>query len=204
MADKMMEVSIGDYGRMIFEIVHGEKFNQMPEHWQAIAKEAKPLIDQLLALNDKMPNGGYRIVGRKVKGKKQKSKRERILEAQKRLWEVEASTLKEGDLVWLHANYDHEMHVGQEEPVLVEDITAKGVYVEMPHCGGRHTERIDPTEKVLKAPDAFKAGDAAAVRWHKGEISDETFNELRAAAERQEQELQSEEFWLQKAAELGI
>jgi hypothetical protein len=172
-----MEISIGDYGRMMFEIMNG-KYKDMPEHWQSISKEAEPLVKQLLALNAKMTNGGYEIIGVKdEKGKKKLSKFERIQKAQKE-WEVSASTLKEGDQIWLLSAYsDHEMYIGQDDPVTVQDVTKKGVYVEMQGCNYEFTECVRLTDKVLKAPADF---------------------------DNREELYTSDEFWLEIADKLGI
>jgi hypothetical protein len=122
-----MEVSVGDYGRMMFEIVHSKKYGDMPDHWKSIAKEAKPLVDQLLALNDKMKGGGYKIVGRKIGKKKVLSDSQRIKKAQDKLWLTTADKLEEGDHFWLADHYDHEMYIGQDEPLVVDEKTKNGV-----------------------------------------------------------------------------
>jgi len=165
-----MEVSVGDYGRMMFEMMVGEK--NLPDHWESIKTEAEPLVRKLLDLNAKMSNGGYEVHGYSDKGEKVLSAKEKIEAAQRRFL-IPASELQEGDSFWLFDNYDHEMYVGQDEPLLVEDVTKKGVYYEASHLGGRHTERIDLTEKVLKAPDCFKEDD-----------------------ELKQQEFTSDEYWL--------
>jgi hypothetical protein len=156
-----MEITIGDYGCMIFEMMTGQsRLRNMPEHWASIAKEATPLVEQLLALNQKMKSreGGYSIVGYKDKtGKVVRSEHERISMAQKKSWCATAGELKEGDLFWVNdGRSDIEMYIGQDDPVQVDEITKKGVYFEMQHCGGEHTEKIGLDTKVLKAPADFE------------------------------------------------
>ena len=172
-----MEVNIGDYGRMMFEMMTGTRSN-MPDHWESISKEAEPLVRQLIDLNIKMKNGGYNIVGYKDKeGKKKLSKFERIKQAQK-AWEVSADTLKEGDQIWLVSTYsDHEMYIGQDDPVIVQDVTKNGVYVEMQGCNYEFTTCVRLTDKVLKAPADF---------------------------DDREDEYGSDEYWLGVAEKLGI
>lgn len=198
-----MEVSIGDYGRMIFEMTVGEKYADPPEHWASIMAEAEPLVRQLIALNQKMTvdgkPGGYKIHGytEKVKGKKRKvlSDHEKIRAAQRQLL-VAAGTLQEGDMFWLFDNDDHEMYVEQDDPLTVEEVTKKGVYFEMSHLGGHHTERIDLKEKVLKAPDFFKEHRAICDRFHLNEIDADTMTKLREAVYEQEKEFTSDAYWL--------
>lgn len=198
-----MEISVGDFGRMIFEQTVGEKYADPPEHWKSIMAEAEPLVRKLLALNKKMtvdgkPNG-YKIYGyvEKVKGKKKKvlSDRQKIEAAQKRVL-VEAGTLQEEDRFWLFNNYDHEMYLGQDEPLVVGEVTKKAVYFEMSHLGGHHTESISLTEKVLKAPDFFKAEEEICSRYHRGEIDGEQMKQLRLEPQRLEEEFTSDEYWL--------
>jgi hypothetical protein len=138
---------------MMFEMMVGEK--HLPDHWESIKAEAEPLVRKLLDLNAKMSNGGYEVHGYSDKGEKVLSAHEKIRAAQRRFL-IPASELQEGDgFWWLFDNYDHEMYV-YDEPLVVEDVTKKGIYYEASHLGGRHIGRIDPTEKVLKAPDCFK------------------------------------------------
>jgi hypothetical protein len=149
-----MEVSVGDYGRMIFEMMVAEK--HLPDHWQSIKAEAEPLVRKLLALNAKMSNGGYEIHGHNDKGKKVLSAHEKIKAAQSRCL-VPARDLREGDRFWLFDDYNDTFN--DDHPFVVEDVTKRGIYYEARHLGGRHTERIDSTEMILKAPDCFKNDD---------------------------------------------
>jgi len=200
-----MEISVGDYGRMIFEMTVAEKYgNNLPEHWQSILAEAEPLVRKLLELNKKMTvdgkPGGYRIHGyiEKVKGKKKKvlSDHQKIREAQRRVL-VEAKTLQEGDRFWLFENYDFEMYVGQDDPLVVSEVTKKAVYFGMSHMGGgHHTESISLTEKVLKAPDFFKEEEEICSRFHRGKIDGPTMNQLRLEPQKKEEEFTSDAYWL--------
>jgi hypothetical protein len=181
----------------------------LPAHWESIKDEAKPLVEQLLALNEKM--GTYEIVGLKS-GKKKLSKHERIDQAQEKLWGCTAASLKEGDYFWLNeSGHDIEMYVGEQDPVKVDEITKKGVYFELPHCGGEHSERIDFNTKILKAPDEYRAAQEAYVgafsdynRDFNNDSAGAKYNELRKKADDLEKEITSEEYWLKKADELGI
>jgi hypothetical protein len=175
-----MEISVGNFGKYMFESMTTD--GKLSEHWESIAKEARPLVMKLIALNDKMVKdgkpSGYEIYGYKPtpKSKKKLSKTKRISLAQE-CWKVRADALNEGDKFWTTGCSDIEMYVTQDDPVSIMDITKTKVYFEMSHCGGSHTECIELSEMVLKAPDDF--------------------DEKKAI-------YQSEEFWLKKADELGI
>lgn len=172
-----MEVSVGDYGRMMFEMMLTK--GNLPDHWQSIKEEAEPLVRKLLDLNARMSNGGYEVHGYLAKGKKVLSSQEKIKTAQSR-FVIPASELQEGDRFWLFDNYHHEMYIGQDEPLLVDEVTKKGVFY---YTTGRivTARRIDANEKVIKAPDCFKEDD-----------------------ELKQQEFQSDEYWLKlyEASEL--
>jgi hypothetical protein len=171
-----MEVKIGDYGRMMFEMMEeGKLSGHLPPHWESIREKAQPLVKQLIALNDEMVGGGYVIVGRKVKGKKVLSKAERIKRAQKKLWEVEASTLEVGDRVFYDEGEEASFVDDGCGPWEVEDVSTKGIYIDVQHCGGWHTARIGRDEKVIKAPKD----------WY-------------------ENETYTDEWWLEQADKLGI
>lgn len=155
-----MEISVGDFGRMIFEQTVGDKYTDPPEHWKSIMAEAEPLVRKLLALNDKMTvdgkPGGYQIHGYVEKGKKKKvrSEFERIRMAQEHALKVKGSNLKIGDRIWLLPRFsDHEMYVGQDDPVPVTDIGRTGtIYVEMRGCNYEYPATVNPNDDVLKAP----------------------------------------------------
>jgi hypothetical protein len=200
-----MEVSVGDYGRMMFEMMVAEKYSDLPEHWQSIKKEAEPLVRKLLALNNKMSNGGYKIHGYVEKKGKKKVKvlsdHEKINIAQAQL-AVDAGTLQEGDYFWLYKHYDHEMYIGQDDPLSVTEVTKKAVYFEMSHCGGHHTESIALNDKVLKAPDFYKEYDETCSRLHNGTITHEEFNRLQKEHYAKEDEFTSDAYWLKKYEEL--
>jgi hypothetical protein len=144
-----MEISIGDYGRMMFEEMTSAKSGCL--HWDSIRDEAKPLVHKLLELNNKMKNAPYQIVGIKENGKKVLSKAKRIEKAQVQMWGYKACVLKEGDYVWLNDNNDHEMYIRQDDPVKVIDITKKGIYLAMHDI----IERINIDENILLAPADF-------------------------------------------------
>jgi hypothetical protein len=163
-----MEISVGDYGRMMFEMMIAEKYGNLPEHWKSIQAEAEPLVRQLLELNKKMlvdgKPGGYEIHGYVEKGKKKKkvrSKFERIRMAQEHGLKVKASSLKIGDRIWmLPAFSDHEMYVGQDDPVPITDIGRTGtIYVEMQGCNYEYPATVNPTDDVLKAPKDWDDND---------------------------------------------
>jgi hypothetical protein len=202
-----MEISIGDFGRMIFESSCADKHN-IPAHWADVYDEAKPLVEKLLALNEKI---GYAIIGLKNKktGKKQLSKHDRIEQAQQKLWGRTGKDLKEGDYFWTNDGaLDYEMYIGQNDPVKVDEVTKKGIYFEQSHCGGHHTERIGPETEILKAPEEYQKAMAAAeeicYKLHRGEGGIDEYNKLRHLVEDIEKEITSDEYWLKKADELGI
>ena len=146
-----MEISIGDYGRMMFEMVAAEKGEDMSDHWKSIKEKAQPLVQQLIALNQYL---GYEIVGQ-LEGKKRKlSKLDRIREAQKKLWGVKAGKCKIGDLVW--EIEEHDMIVGTNDPCLVEFKKQDCIIIEVPHMGGEHLEKIFDPDVVLRAPKDWK------------------------------------------------
>jgi len=145
-----MEVSVGDYGRMMFEMLVAEKGN-LPEHWQSIQVLAEPLVRQLIALNGQMTNGGYEIHGYVEPGnKKILSKHELIQAAQEKALKFPANKLKIGDRLWLIEDGELDMSFDQD-PVAVSDIGNTGsIYVEMQ---GGYVAQIHPSNLVLKAPD---------------------------------------------------
>lgn len=151
-----MEIKIGHYGRMMFEIMTGKDSGL--QHWESIRARAEPLVRELLRLNEEMkPNGGYQITGYiNEKGKKKLSKHERIDLAQQKLWGVPAEELKVGDKVWLPSSTDHEMYVGQNSPCPVEFIKGDIVGVEVDMWGEEIIVKIHKSTKVLRAPNDWK------------------------------------------------
>lgn len=151
-----MEVTIGDYGRMMFEIMTG-KYEDMPKHWASISEKAKPLVSELIKLNSEMQKqgGSYEIVGYTENGKKKLSEWERVKKIQEHLWGVKAKKLKVGDKIWVN-NCDHEMYIGEQNPANVVDVTKNGIYVEMQGCNYEYIIQLDKQELVLKAPDNFR------------------------------------------------
>lgn len=204
-----MEVSIGDFGRMMFEMMQ-DKYKDMPKHWASIAKEAKPLVQQLLDLNEKMVGedgkpGGYSIIGAvdKKTGKKKMSDSERITKAQRDVLLAEARTLKVGDHFWLVDHSDHEMYIGQNEPLKADDITKKGIYYEMQHLGGYHTERLSPDDKVLKAPAWYGDMLKQSNKYNTGKLTKDKWETFCKDYDAKQEEFESDEYWLKEAERLG-
>ena len=151
MAKSKGEVSVGDYGRMIFELMVGFDTRYVPDHWKSIQAEAEPLVRQLLELNKKMSGGGYNVHGYKLlDGQKALSKSDKILIAQESC-KIPASELEEGDLFW----YFEDETFMDDEPLVVFEKTDKGVYYEV----NNHNIRIALDEDVMLAPDCFKDED---------------------------------------------
>ncbi len=146
--DKKFEVSIGDYGRMMFEMMTNSGEYHMPKHWSGIKDRAEPLVRELLRLNDEM---GYEIIGyHDEKGRKKISKRERIRQAQKKMWLVKANTLEERDRVWLDDS-DYEMYISEDQPCPVEYVKDEYVAVDTDRQYG--IVRVWVGDKVFKAPN---------------------------------------------------
>ena len=131
-----MEIDVGNYGRMVFELVLSNKCQTYPKHWESIIDKAKPLVEKLLALNDEMKVDGrenkYTIIGQ-VGEKYFMSESEKIETAMQKTLEVSIEQLKEGDFVFntfspscslIEAVYDNKLgHV--------VEITKKGIYLEI-------------------------------------------------------------------------
>lgn len=166
------EVTVGEYGKMIFEACTGN-WSDVPDHWKSILSEAKPLVEQLIALNDKMlVEGvpcGYIIVG-KIDSKTVLSNFERIELAMKKTMEVSSSDLKEGDDV-LEIE-DISITEAIENPSKVLEITKKGVYIECRMWGDFVINLHSLNETFYKCLEEYKN--------------------------------QDDNYWLQKANELGI
>lgn len=169
-----MEIKIGDYGRMIFEMILGEK--NLPDHWKSIHQEAKPLVLQLLSLNEKMENGGYNIVGYQDEtGNKKLSEKERLKLTEKELFGVFADQLNKGDYVWLFEDPEFEMYVGEHDPIYVDYVAENFVLLDHPY--DRYSSyKISKKTMVLKAPKDWM----------------------------QNQSFYSNEWWLEQADKLGI
>jgi hypothetical protein len=147
------EVTVGSYGRMIFEMCLGRDQTNLPEHFQSIIDKAKPLVQQLLDLNDEMKPNGYKIHGYKdKKGKPILSRHQRIKKAQERMMGTTAGKCKKGDRIWLVDN-DVEMCVGEHMPVEVEVKDKNCIYVDHPFGRGGESLKLSLKDKVLKAPD---------------------------------------------------
>lgn len=169
------EVSIGEFGRMIFEMTV-ERPEYASAHWRSIQNEALPLVKQLLALNKKMDRP-YEIIGlERDNGMKTLSQMERIKLAQIKLWGRKVGELKVGDQIWLYDNFDHEMYVTQDYPVRIVDRTDKFVYVEMRGCNFEFILNLKHDKLVLLAPKDFEEDGPYTQR----------------------------EYWLNQADELGI
>lgn len=167
-----MEISVGEYGRMMFEMMTGNYV--LPQHWNSIKDEAKPLVYKLLALNNKMfsADGNYQIIGFKDESGKQVLSNSKRIEKAQNTWLCRGKALCEGDLVWL-TDSDYDMYIGQNEPATVIDITKRGIYLDM----DRTIICIRENEEVLRAP----------LDWGKNRILYE-----------------SDEYWLQVATGLGF
>jgi hypothetical protein len=168
-----MEIKIGDFGRMIFEMCLERKHGHMPDHWKSILPDALPLVKALLDLNDKMPGGGYTIVGIVKEGKRIRSKSQRIGLAMCRAWQVRASTLVKGDRVWLHKDDEIPMEPLFDSPVAVEMIHEGRILVSHPQGRRAGVYEVGACDDVLKAPPD----------WEDNE------------------EYRSEQYWLKKADE---
>lgn len=151
MSDKM-EISVGDYGRFLFENLVGTRKDHSNRQWEAIRAEAEPLVRQLLALNEKLEYP-YELTGYHTQGKKKLSRFEKIRLAQDKELTVRVSQLREGDEVWL-VEPDFDMEVDGRSTVFVKEITENSVYVEHPHVRLGGTYRMPKTsqEKVLRKP----------------------------------------------------
>lgn len=177
-----MEISVSDYGRMMFELMVGDSPYPMPPHWESIKEKATPLVQALIRLNEEMDNGGYKIHGYLKEGKPILSTYQAIRLAQNQAWGCKASELKKGDYVWLVDNDEYEMYVGQSDPGHVDYVDhEKGLIVV---SVDRLTLKLWANELVLKAPEDF--GDYHPV--HRPHTPD----------------YESDDYWLQKAKELGI
>jgi hypothetical protein len=174
--EKKMEIGVEFYGQMIFSNAFIQEGYARPEHWESIMEEARPHIDALLALNEKMTDGGYEITGIPDKsGKRKLDKYKRMEIAQNKAWLVTADKLVEGDLIWL-TRLEPEMHIGEHEPCHIE-ISNKGVSIITDSWGEEVLLRLGQKEEVLRAPKDY--------------------------AEREDY-YTSDEYWLEKAKELGI
>lgn len=148
----MTEVSVGDFGRMIFE----QAYPQFPgyalsPHWASIMQDAKPHIDALLALNEKMAGGGYDIHGIIKDGKVVRKRYDRIYDAQLAVLQVQPDQLKKGDYVWL-LDEEFEHYPWQNDPVEVKQV---GEMLIVEHPFERHGIH-QPGGKILKAPDDWE------------------------------------------------
>lgn len=148
------EIDVSIWGQMLFHIVTTE--DCIPPHWESIREEAKPLVEKLLALNEKMSDGGYKIIGlvKKTKsGKKKKtiSSHEKADLARIHDLEIEASKLEEKDWVWLVNDYDCPTEdVWGDTAEEVYEVTKKGVYIDRGRAG---IYLIDKKDKVFKKPN---------------------------------------------------
>ncbi len=129
-----MEIDVGNYGRMIFELVLSNKCQTCPKHWESIMDKAKPLVKELLALNDEMKVDGreskYTITGQ-VGEKYFMTESEKIETAMQKTLEVSVEQLKEGDFVFNTFSTNHSLIevVYNNELAHVVEITKKGIYL---------------------------------------------------------------------------
>lgn len=177
MMNNKTEIYVGDYGRIMFEMMTGVS-KYVPDHWKSIQAEAEPLVRQLLELNKKMSGGGYEIYGYAFSNEKVENKAlsrsEKIRIAQESC-QIPASELEEGDLFW---HFEDQTFM-EDEPLEVFEKTTKGVYYEV----NNYSRRINLDEKVMLAPDCFASN-----------YDEDKYEE--------QQEFMSEEYWLKKYEEL--
>jgi hypothetical protein len=172
------EIDVVAFGEMVIRTVLREDRlgSHIPEHWASIIEKARPLVHQLIALNDEMKPNGYVLTGYKKDGKKVLTKDQRMKAAQGKLWGTTAGKCKKGDRVWLLDDYDIEMYVREHQPVQIIIKSKDGIVAEHPY--ERHgTILIGKKDKVLKAPADY---------------------------EEKEEFYCSDKYWLEQADELGI
>lgn len=141
-----MEITIGEYGRMMFEIMTSS--SQGLKHWNKIREKARPLIFKLIKLNQEM-HDVYTIVGYVDEaGNKKLSNQSRIIKVQKKLWGITASELNVGDLVY---NRGLLFNPREQKPALVE--FKKKNYLAISYPEEEYIEKINKHEEVLKIPN---------------------------------------------------
>ena len=170
-----MEITVEDYGKILFQVLATDFCRTIPDHWKSIQDKATPLIEKLIALNDEMINGGYQIVGQKNKnGKKVLSKFEKISRAQELLWGTQINHLKVNDLIWT-IDDEPEMYINQDNPGVVLSKDEKHYFIEIQERIFKFS--VDDTNLFLVAPKDW---------------------------EEKEDLYTSEEYWLEKAIELNL
>lgn len=155
-----MQLSIGDYGKFLFELMLGPK-KDLSKHWQSIADEARPLVQKLLELNQKMSTGGYELYGYLKDGKMVDPNWIRIFNAQAKTWQVPANSLKEGDLIWIPNEYSQ---FEFDSPLEVAEITKKSILLVRPGQSLEDNDlratdgpvRISLNDTVFKVPEDFE------------------------------------------------
>lgn len=148
---KKFELSVGDYGRRLFQIMTDD--NSHVDHWESIREKAEPLVRQLIALNSEMKGGGYKITGYKTgRGKKILSNEQRIELAQRNHLGIEIGKCKEGDYVWLIDNFELSMPPNECDPVMVDGLYKNSVMVQHPRLRDALFE-VDVNEIVIRSPD---------------------------------------------------
>ena len=146
-----MEIEIGDYGQIIFEMMVGDT-GELPDHWARARHRAEPLVRQLIRLNGEL-RLGYELIGYKDdNGKLILSKAQKIDKAQK-TWAVPAKELKIGDQVWLlDSRYDN-MRIENRQPGTVTHKIKNIITIEILISYGRwEAAKIQEKDYVLKAP----------------------------------------------------
>lgn len=170
-----MEITVEDYGKILFRVLATDFCRTIPDHWKSIQDKATPLIEKLIALNDEMINGGYQIVGHKKNGKKVLSEYEKIEEAQRLLWGTQIKFLKVNDLVWTTNRNEPEMYIYQDEPGVVLSKDDKYFFIEIQERIFKFS--VDDTDLFLVAPKDWKEKENLYV---------------------------SKNYWLEKALELNL
>jgi hypothetical protein len=143
---KEFEISIGEYGSYLFESVVSPQ--PSADHWESIRAKAEPLVRQLIALNEEMTGGGYKLTGYVKDGKEQLASHQRIAQAQEQLWSVPNVQLKVGDKVWLEDQYILDQN---PVPVLFENNHSIAIQRELGWI-----EKFNRIGTVLKAPDDWE------------------------------------------------
>lgn len=175
---KPMEITIGDYGRFMFESMLKDTPEQMGTHWASIRVKAEPLVRELLRLNSEMKPDGYRLIGYKDEsGKIHLSDHQRVRKAQEQLWGVKAGELTDNDWLWLHDDSDYEMHIGEHQPCRIEYIKNDTIGVNVDIRGHDVIIKVSKNTLVLKAPADWEAKEDVYNSW---------------------------EYWLEQADKLGI
>ncbi len=203
---KPIELTPEQYASHLFSTMLDKSGSGSP-HWESIRAKAEPLVRQLIALNDEMKGGGYVITGiEKIVNGKTKvilPKHERVRLAREKLWGCTAGDCKKGDCVWRTHDYDNPVEdVEASNCETVDDVRTDCVVVETSIWGQRGLKKVSNDEIVLRAPKELVEA------WHKqrtlspSDFAD--YHKFQQELYMMEKNLFSDEYWLNKADELGI